>query len=240
MVSILFYYFSLHHNKVYILILCHNFMISILVYTSGKSNDILKTLTSIQNQDYKDYELIILADGCSTSVLRELKPYASKLLAFANFKGPSVVKNEGAKRAKNEILLFIDAGTELTPGVINKILETKDDWVVGTCEVTTPEDEDHQEKIYKFINKRLLKRGFDNGLVFCKKTTFEVLGQFDVDLISQENKELINRFKKKGNFKILDLPVVVSVSDLDIKKGIDKYIHVIKQSMSKPINKILE
>ena len=207
-------------------------MISIILYTSGKDREIFSTLQSIRDLQFKDYELVIVCNGCTSDVLNDMKIVEAKTIAFKTFKSPGLAKNEAVARAKNELLLFVDSGIKLQEGIIEEIIKTKNNWVVGTCKIKTQEDKQDYAKMYEFINKFLIPYGFDIGLVFCKKTTFEVLGKYDLNLLNNLNKEIIKRFKKMGKFLIIDTPIVYPTRDFENKKGMALYAISLKKFFS--------
>ena len=77
-----------------------------------------------------------------------------------------------------------------------------------------------------------MPQGFDTGMVFCKKITFEVLGQFDTILLTNLNKNLIRRFKKMGNFSIINTPIIYPTRDFENKKGFLAYLLSLKKFLS--------
>jgi len=207
-------------------------MISIILYTSGKDREIFSTLQSIRDLQFKDYELIIVCNGCTSDVLNDMNIVNAKVLAFKTFKVPGLARNEAVARAKNELLVFIDSGIKVQEGMFEEIIKTKNHWVVGTCKIKTPEDQPDYVKTYEFINKFLMPLGFDSGLVFCKKTTFEVLGKYNLELLNNLNKEMIKRFKKMGNFLVLETPIIYPIRDFENKKGISSYFLSVKKFLS--------
>jgi len=187
-------------------------MISAIVYISKEDYSYLETLKSLQNQVFDDKEIIAICDACPLDTLQKIRGVTDKVVAFKTFKGAVVSKNEGAKRARGEILVFVNSGARLSQDVFSNIWNTRDQWVVGTCKVESPDEEAQYREVFEFKNKHLVPRGEHNGVVFCKKLTFEVLDKFNGKVLD-ENKDLIQRFRKKGRYAILDTPVYGSVED---------------------------
>lgn len=181
-------------------------MISSIVYINKKDYAFLETLKSLKNQTFADREIIAVCDACNLETLQKVKQYTDKVLAFKNEKGATISKNEGAARAEGDILVFVDSGTQLSPEVLSDVHNTKDKWVVGTCKAHSPDDEAGYADVFEFRNKHLIPKGDHTGIVFCKKLTFDILGKFHGG-VKDENKDLIKRFKKKGNFKVLESSV---------------------------------
>ena len=81
-------------------------MLSIVIPAFNEEKYLTRLLDSIKKQTYKNYEIII-ADADSKDNTRKMaKKYGCKVI-----KGgiPAVGRNNGAKVAKGDILLFMDA-----------------------------------------------------------------------------------------------------------------------------------
>ena len=68
-------------------------------------------LDSIKNQNFEDYEIII-ADANSTDNTRQIAKSYGCIITEGGM--PGVGRNNGAKIAKGDILLFLDSDLELT------------------------------------------------------------------------------------------------------------------------------
>jgi glycosyltransferase involved in cell wall biosynthesis len=68
-------------------------------------------LNAIYNSTYRNYE-IIYVDDCSTDKSKEIAlSFNCRVVSTENNSGPSVARNVGARNARSEYLLFIDADT---------------------------------------------------------------------------------------------------------------------------------
>ena len=81
-------------------------MISVIIPTYNEETVILDCLKSLSNQTYKDYEIIVVDDGSTDKTLDKLKNI--KVL-HQNHLGAGAARNLGAKQAKGDILVFVDA-----------------------------------------------------------------------------------------------------------------------------------
>ncbi|MEG2848329.1 MAG: glycosyltransferase family 2 protein, partial [Bacilli bacterium] len=87
-----------------------NFSIIIPVYNSEKT--IKRTIKSILNQNYKNYEIIIINDGCKDKSMKLINKYKfSKNVKIINQKnmGQSIARNNGIKNANGKYLIFLDS-----------------------------------------------------------------------------------------------------------------------------------
>jgi glycosyltransferase involved in cell wall biosynthesis len=90
--------------------------------TLNEEKYIETTLLSIKNQDYKGkYEIIMVDSNSKDRTVKIARKYADKVIVTKR-RGVSVGRNIGARLAKGEILLFVDAYTVLLPNVIRELL----------------------------------------------------------------------------------------------------------------------
>lgn len=96
-------------------------------------------LQSVDNQTYKNYEMIAIDDGSTDKSLEILKAYAKThdwLKVFSNTNhGQGYVRNKGLKKAVGKYILFLDSDDMLVENAITsflKIIEKdKSDFVLG-------------------------------------------------------------------------------------------------------------
>lgn len=109
-----------YHNKV-----------SILIPARNEAGDILRLLQSIQQQDYHDYEVIVLDDNSTDDTFAISSEFAADHPKFSVIKGETLPldwlgKNYAchqlAQKATGNYLLFLDADTKVHPGLINSAL----------------------------------------------------------------------------------------------------------------------
>ncbi len=90
-----------------------NKLVSVIVPTYNEEKVISACLRSLENQSYEKLELILVDDGSTDKTVDEvsnLKTQFTNLnLLKQDHKGPGPARNLGAKHAKGEILVFVDA-----------------------------------------------------------------------------------------------------------------------------------
>ncbi len=88
-------------------------MVSIIIPVYNEEGDIEKCLQSLSEQTYKDMEIIVVDDGSSDKTLGVLAHCKLKIVNFKllqeKHQGAGAARNLGAKHAKGEILVFVDA-----------------------------------------------------------------------------------------------------------------------------------
>ena len=89
--------------------------VSVIIPCYNSYKDIGKCLDALENQTYRDFEVIIVDDFSKDDSLSCLKEYAEKsklnikIIANKENRGPGFSRNAGIKAAKGEMLSFCDA-----------------------------------------------------------------------------------------------------------------------------------
>jgi glycosyltransferase involved in cell wall biosynthesis len=85
-------------------------MISIIIPTYQHGNEIKQCLDSLLSQTLRDFEIIVVNDGSTDNTESVLDKYQDRITVITqNNHGSNVARNNGAKRAKGDYLLFCDA-----------------------------------------------------------------------------------------------------------------------------------
>jgi glycosyltransferase involved in cell wall biosynthesis len=105
--------------------------VSILIPARNEADNIIALLQSIQQQDYQNYEVIVL-DDCSTddtygicSTFAQLYPQFKVIKGNAlpdGWIGKNYACHQLSKQANGQYLLFLDADEQVKPGLINSAI----------------------------------------------------------------------------------------------------------------------
>lgn len=102
-------------------------LISIVVPMHNAEKYIQRCVESIRNQEYKNYELILVDDHSTDDTLHicESKYVDDRIIVISNDKkkGVSSARNFGIDRAKGEYITFIDADDVVCPIYLNTLYE---------------------------------------------------------------------------------------------------------------------
>lgn len=200
-------------------------MLSIIIPTYNEEKYIPKLLQSIKEQDFSDYEIIV-ADADSTDNTREIaESYGCNVVTGGS---PAAGRNNGAKAARGDYLLFLDADVILTEGYIESALNEfiENNQGIGITQLM-PLSERRKDKIlHDFAN--LFMRGVENikphgagcyGILTTKKLHEEV-GGFDETYDFGEDSNYIEKIGKISSFKVLRKPrLLISTRRLE-KEGL--------------------
>jgi glycosyltransferase involved in cell wall biosynthesis len=184
-------------------------MLSIIIPTFQEEKYIGRLLESIKQQTLQPEEIII-ADNHSTDKTREIaKEYGCKIVDGGN---PAEGRNAGAKAAKGNFLLFLDADTQIKN---KKFLEvflkafkdrnldiattflTYDDFglpnIIGDIGFNTAKI--LNEIFLKHLNKVSSETG---ACTMITKELFDNLGRFNEQMRVHEDSELFRKASKQG------------------------------------------
>jgi glycosyltransferase involved in cell wall biosynthesis len=174
--------------------------VSIIVPTLNEEDYIEACLSSVLSQDTEyDFEVIV-SDGTSEDTTQEIaREFTDKIIVSAE-RGTSIQRNQGAKAALSEHLLFVDADTLLMPDYVerahSKFLKNKD-LLAFSSSFIFPE-----RKPKLIFSERIMNSyfSFQSGLgratlpgfnINIRRSVFEKLGGFsnvpleDIDLSIQ-------------------------------------------------------
>lgn len=96
------------------------YMLSVIIPTLNEERELPSLLKSIKKQGFKNYEIIVADAGSKDRTLEIAKKHGAKLIKGGS---PSYGRNQGAKLAKNNLLLFLDADVLLPESFLEKSLK---------------------------------------------------------------------------------------------------------------------
>jgi len=104
-----------------------NPLISIIIPSYNKVKYVKKTLDSIVSQSYSNFEVIIQDGGSTDGTLEIIKQYAKKYSSFVQYEsrkdgGQLDAINKGLKKAKGEIVTYINADDVYVAGAFESVV----------------------------------------------------------------------------------------------------------------------
>ena len=98
-------------------------MFSVIIPLYNKERHIQKTIDTVLNQTFDEFEIVVIDDGStdqSLNIVRDIDCDKLRVYSQVN-QGVSVARNNGAKKAKFDYLLFLDADDGLMPAYLTEI-----------------------------------------------------------------------------------------------------------------------
>ncbi len=182
-------------------------MLSIIIPTYNEEKCLPKLLDSIRKQEYKNYEVII-ADANSGDRTRQIaKKYGCRVVKGGM---PAVGRNNGAKMAKGDILLFLDADSLIGNGFLeNALRDIKKRNLDAAGTYLHPLSKNMLDRIFLGIfnlwiysTQYFYPNACGSG-IFCKKDLHDKIKGFDETIRLSEDMDYARRTGKHGKFRII-------------------------------------
>jgi len=97
--------------------------LSIIITTFNEQNHIYDCLKSIYNNKFRNLEVILVDDASTDNTLKIIKKFPIKLFKLKKNKGAAFAKNLAIKKAKSNLIFFIDADATLKKNIISKMIK---------------------------------------------------------------------------------------------------------------------
>ncbi len=183
-------------------------MISIIIPAFNEEKYLPKLLDCIKMQSYKDYEVIV-ADANSKDKTRQIaKRYGCKIINSGSL--PGIGRNNGAKVAKGNILLFLDADVLLDDDFLQNSVEEFEKRKLDCASVKiVPQSSKVIDKIFlDAFNSWVIatQRFYPHAIgacIFCRKELHKKIKGFDEKIAVAEDMDYVKRCSKYGKFRIL-------------------------------------
>ena len=181
---------------------------SIIIPTYNEEEYLPVLLDSIKEQDFTDYEIIV-ADANSEDKTREIAEEYGCTVVDGGL--PAVGRNNGAKVAKGELLLFLDSDLQLTEDYLGNVLyEFRMERLGIAITQMLPMSNRVEDKLFHdFANNFMISvenikpHGAGCYGIIAKKSLHDECGGFDESLTFGEDTDYIERLAKKEQFRVL-------------------------------------
>ena len=190
-------------------------MISFILPAHNEESLLGRALTSIRHSAdaaAKDYEIIVVNDA-STDRTREIALANQARVIDVELRRISAVRNAGARHARGDTLVFVDADTQLPPETLHAALAALKRGVIGggasvAWDEASPFWGTLLLRMWNEIARTI--RWAAGCFVFARRDSFEAVGGFDESYYVGEEIILSSALKRKGPFVILRQPVITS------------------------------
>ncbi len=179
--------------------------LSVVVPTLNESLNIARTLRYISSIDPLA-ELIVVDGGSTDGTIEIAKKYANKVIV-AKTGTIGAARNVGAKAAKGEVILFVDADTLPHVEFIEKIrtICSRDHKVVGAGCLIMPRGVNFFESLFfyflnflVYLSVQVGRPSIAGSCVAYRRKAFWKVGGFDEEMAASEDQDLCNRISKRG------------------------------------------
>ncbi len=199
-------------------------MISVIIPAYNEEKVIKRTINSILKSNYNDYEIIVVDNGSTDStvnVVKNIKSDKIRLFKYTRKKGPAYARNYGAKKARGNILFFLDADDFLKKkSLINtkKLFDKYNPKAIAYNRIAIKPRNWRRIWVYKFLNswgrkfKTELSKDFSGCPYVFNKKFFKELGGFTSSYYFEDY--LLQEKIKKLGVKVLTTNKITVYSDM--------------------------
>lgn len=195
-----------------------NSSVSFIIPVYNGEKTILKAINSALNQNYTNFDVIVVNDGSKDQTLNILESINNPKLKIINLKvnqGRSNARNIGVKESSSEFVAFLDADDAIIADKLHLQMDYIKRHNLDICGTWGTAKKDDFEIIYKqpedndVIKNRIIKsHTFIHSSVILKRKIFlEALG-YDTALNFSEDYDLFLRLVKKYRSGNLPLSTV--------------------------------
>lgn len=197
--------------------------VSIIIPTLQEEKYIRNTISNLV-RFAPEIEIIVVDGGSTDRTLRIAKLFTNKVFQIGE-RGISKARNYGAKCAKGEILVFLDADVLVPQDFLDKVLKRfENPYVLGATCRYMPARPKLLEFIYFFLfnlltrfsiaalPKTRFKYGSRGEFMVVRRSTFLEVGGFNEKIACLEDYDLTFRLSERGKFVFIeDLTVYESM-----------------------------
>ena len=204
--------------------------VSVVIPTYNRAPLIGRSIKSVLNQTYQDFEIIIVDDASTDDTKEVVTAFNDERIRYIRHdknKGEAAARNTGIKAARAELIASQDSDDEWLPEKLAKQIQLLKNTSpkVGVAYTGFWKIENNEKTYIPFswvnqkegdIHKELLKGNFiGSPATLIKKECFKKAGMFDEKLFHLVDWEMWLRISKHYHFKCVDEPLVVAHYDSD-------------------------
>ena len=227
--------------------------VSIIIPTYNRAHLVGRSIQSVLNQTYKDFELIIIDDDSIDNTEDIIKEYQKKdkrikYLKHVKNKGGSAARNTGIKAAKGKYIALLDSDDEWLPEKIDKQVKemknlSSDIWGGIYCGFYYANSKNKMGEPTKKGNlkKEILNREVNlcaGSTILLNRGTIDKIGLFDESFKRHQDLEYLIRFFRYYKLSIIKEPLV-KIYGHNVPKAQD-FVKIKKRYLSKFNNDINE
>ena len=194
--------------------------VSIIVPVYNAEKTLPALIESVQNQTFKNFELICIDDGSKDHSFEICNQYATtdpriKVYHKENG-GVSSARNLGLQNASYENIIFIDSDDFIKPDYLENLTQftNKYDFIVsGYIKITPHKETSHKPQAISALNNNEIKKlfpKFDNGLLgtICSKVLKKsIINKNNIQFLDIESEDelfMFNYIKHITSFKVIN------------------------------------
>ena len=194
-------------------------MISFVVPAYNEAEFLPATLAAIEEAGdalSRPYEIVVADDASSDDTAAVAASRGARVVSCDN-RQIAGTRNAGARAAKGDVLIFVDADTTVNPAAVRAAVTALEEGAAGGgAMVEWEEPVALQWRVFVWALMRTFRilRWAAGSFLFCTREAFEAAGGFDESLYAAEEIWMSRALKRQGRFVVLRESVVTSARKL--------------------------
>lgn len=195
-------------------------LVTVILPTYNRSELILRAVDSVLNQDFQNFELIVVDDGSEDHTFEALAVYGDRLSILRQaHAGVSRARNTGLSRARGHLIAFLDSDDWWLPRKLSAqvhffenhpeavICQTEERWVRNGKRVNPGKRHEKPwgEAFFRSLHLCLISP----SAVMIRRAVFDEVGRFDESLPACEDYDLWLRVTARWPVYTLGEPLIV-------------------------------
>lgn len=201
-------------------------MISFIVPAYNEENLIGRTLESL-NRAAKEigdpYEIVVANDASTDRTAAIAESHGARVVSV-NRRQIAATRNEGAREATGDQLIFVDADTVVSHEVVRAAIDAMNKGAAGGGSAVGFDGQlpRYAEMTFPMLVRIFRAAGLACGcFIFCTRRAFDAVGGFDETLFASEEIAMSRALKRQGRFVVLRESVTSSGRKLRMYSGRD-------------------
>jgi glycosyltransferase involved in cell wall biosynthesis len=178
-------------------------VVSVVLPTFNRARLVTDAIASVQAQNFRDWELIVVDDGSDDTTAREVAPYlADDRIRYVQqcSAGVSAARNHGIRLARGSLIAYLDSDNVWYPGFLSAAVdvlatEPATEMVYGA--LVTEAHPDHGGHVLwaPFDRRRLMDGNYlDTNVIVHRKSLVDLYGGWDEMLERLVDWDLVLRY----------------------------------------------
>ena len=199
--------------------------VSVVIPTYNRADVIERSIKSIQDQTYQDFEIMLVDDASTDNtdeVVRRIQDERIRYIKLEKNSGPSHSRNVGIKESQGKYIAFLDDDDEWLPDKLEAQVSLFDDtnnrvgavysafWRIQKNKrvyIPSPKIKKKEGDILKNVLERYM---IGTPAIIVRKDVLDEVGYFDVALQALVDWDLWIRIARSYHFRFVDRPLTVS------------------------------
>jgi glycosyltransferase involved in cell wall biosynthesis len=197
--------------------------VSVIIPTHNRAELLRTAITSVINQTYADWEMIIVDDHSTDDTHEVVKHFADdrvKYIKNTGKNGPSVSRNLAISAASGEYVAFLDDDDEWLPQKLEKQIGILDACSKKICGAysnrlmidkitgkTFSDDPGAETLKGNLLSQLMIKNPIHTSTLVIRKACLDKIGVFDETMRYSEDKDLFIRLSMHWDVEYVDEPL---------------------------------